>query len=310
MNHHTISALAIVALAALPGACTERAPAPSTDMGAERACDPVAARAVAERFGERLKDVPLLAPDTVAAREIRARYAPLVTPELLERWAASPGHAPGREASSPWPERIEVRSVRDAGEGRCRVEGEVIYLTSEEVAHGGAAARAPVTIEVVNEGGWRVSAYRAGAEVMEGASSVDTAPAGVEIPPDTASAAAAVDVLRRYYGAINARDYRSAYALWGDSGRASGKTYEEFAAGYAATARVELELGAPGRVEGAAGSRYVEVPVTLRAVHTDGSVERFAGTYTLRRVVVEGATPAQRRWHIETARVRQVGGRQ
>jgi hypothetical protein len=86
-------------------------------------------------------------------------YAPLVTDALLARWLAHPDSAPGREVSSPWPERIEVRSVEAAGESACVVRGMVIYLTSMEVTHGGAAERVPVTVRVVEDDGWRIARY-------------------------------------------------------------------------------------------------------------------------------------------------------
>jgi hypothetical protein len=134
----------------------------------------------------------------------------------------------------------------------------------------------------------------------------DTAPA-VVTDTSTSHTASVVsgdtisDVITRYYGAINARDYPRAYLMWGDSGRSSGQSYDAFAKGFAQTKQAEVELGAAGRVEGAAGSRYVEVPVTVVSTQTDGSVKCFAGTYTLRRVVVDGATAAQRAWHIDSA---------
>ncbi len=109
-----------------------------------------------------------------------------------------------------------------------------------------------------------------------------------------------VQVIRDYYDAINRRDFRTAYLLWGDSGRSSGKTLDEFQAGYAGTDSAQVVPAAPGRVEGAAGSRYVEVPVTLQA-WTRGGEQQFAGSYVLRRTVVDGATETQRRWHIYSA---------
>jgi hypothetical protein len=109
------------------------------------------------------------------------------------------------------------------------------------------------------------------------------------------------NVVRQYYSAIAARDYDSAYALWEQSGRASGKTRAEFAAGFAGTAHVEVTSRGTPRVEGAAGSQYATVPVVVDAVQSDGRKERFTGTYTLRRAMVDGATPEQRSWHIYAA---------
>lgn len=122
----------------------------------------------------------------------------------------------------------------------------------------------------------------------------------------TADVEAARAVLRDYYAAINASDYDRAYARWGDGGRSSGQTYLEFVAGFGATAAVSVELGEAGRVEGAAGSRYVRIPVVVQARRDDGRRQRFEGSYTLRRSVVDGASPAQRSWHLYDAELRQV----
>ena len=79
---------------------------------------------------------------------------------------------------------------------------------------------------------------------------------------------------------------------------------DQFAAGFAETAEVDIEIGTPpGRIEPAAGSRYLKVPVVIRAVTTGGEEQRFEGTYTLRRSVVDGASAEQRRWHIYSADV-------
>ncbi|MGN6512349.1 MAG: hypothetical protein ACTHKZ_02075, partial [Lysobacteraceae bacterium] len=60
----------------------------------------------------------------------------------------------------------------------------------------------------------------------------------------------------------------------------------------------DASIGAPGRIEGAAGSRYVSVPVTLVRGLRDGGTQRLGGAVTLRRAVVDGATPEQRTWRI------------
>lgn len=118
------------------------------------------------------------------------------------------------------------------------------------------------------------------------------------------SADDAGNVVRDYYRAIRERRYGEAYGLWASGGAASGKGLDEFRDGFAHTASVEVVLGTPGRIEGAAGSRYVEIPVRVTAVTTDGTRQAFAGTYTLRRSVVDGATPEQRAWRIHSAKLR------
>jgi hypothetical protein len=112
------------------------------------------------------------------------------------------------------------------------------------------------------------------------------------------------DVVRRYYGAIQARDYDAAYALWSQSGKASGKTRAEFAAGFSDTRDVRAAVGDSVRVEGAAGSQYATVPVKVDAVLQDGRRQHFDGAYTLRRSMVDGATAEQRQWHIYSAELR------
>lgn len=124
-------------------------------------------------------------------------------------------------------------------------------------------------------------------------------------PPEPGAAEAAA-VVRSYYASINAGQYPRAYALWSDGGRASGQTAGQFAGGFSDTAKVTVSTGEPGRVEGAAGSRYVTIPVAVEAVQADGSVRHYDGSYTLRRAVVDGASAAQRQWRISDADLRQV----
>ena len=157
-----VQRLGFLLLAALvTGACTapngdeaERAGSPSDRVEEQQVSD------VVTQFGAKLKEVPLLAPDTVRARSVREAYGPLVSAELLERWLASPSEAPGRDVSSPWPERIEIHDVRRATREHYEVEGEVIYVTSVEAGTGGEAAREPVLLDVRKQGGaWRIHSY-------------------------------------------------------------------------------------------------------------------------------------------------------
>jgi hypothetical protein len=124
-------------------------------------------------------------------------------------------------------------------------------------------------------------------------------------PADSDSAEGAANVVRAYYWDINERRYEHAYRLWASDGAASGKSLDTFRDGFENTASVGVELGTPGRIEGAAGSRYVEIPVRITAVATDGGQRVFSGSYTLRRSVVDGATAEQRAWRIHSAKVRQ-----
>ncbi len=116
----------------------------------------------------------------------------------------------------------------------------------------------------------------------------------------------AMDVVRAYYRAIDERRYADAYRLWGSNGAASRQTFDAFRAGFSETEAVEVTFGTPGPIEGAAGSRYVDLPVQISARLRSGATQEFTGTYTLRRAVVDGATPEQRAWHFDSARLRQT----
>lgn len=126
-------------------------------------------------------------------------------------------------------------------------------------------------------------------------------PSPSESPLDPASPVAAAQVIRDYYQAINQREFERAYHQWGDGGAASNQTLDEFRRGYDQTDHVAVEIGQPGRIDPAAGSRYIDIPVTITATMKNGPVQHFSGTYTLRRSVVDGATPEQRTWHFHMA---------
>jgi hypothetical protein len=154
--------------------------------------------------------------------------------------------------------------------------------------------------DVVEDGGMR------GQDVGAG-SGVDTS-SFAEIV-DSLGSNAAVAVIRDYYEAINRGNYARAYAHWDNNGVASGQSFDQFRSGYSSTTSVDLETGEPGRIEGAAGSRYVIIPVALAATTTDAVTQCFIGTYTLVRRVVTGATALQRRWHIHSADLKRCAPR-
>ncbi len=114
------------------------------------------------------------------------------------------------------------------------------------------------------------------------------------IAPNEPGAEAAIAVLRDYYAAINAHDFARAHALW----RQNPQTVAQFADGFAGTAGVSVEIGAPGPIDAGAGQRFIEIPVRLDATQQDGRVDRYAGRYVLHRSVVEGGNPD---WRIERA---------
>jgi len=111
-----------------------------------------------ENFGKALKAVTLTAPQDVAAESIKEHYSEYVTPELLAKWQSDPQNAPGRALSSPWPDRIEITGIMPTNDGEYTVSGEIIEVTSTELANGGAAAKYPVTLIITKQGDqWLIS---------------------------------------------------------------------------------------------------------------------------------------------------------
>ncbi|SFP35425.1 hypothetical protein [Sphingomonas rubra] len=128
--------------------------------------------------------------------------------------------------------------------------------------------------------------------------------AGCEPAPKSMEAAA--DVVRRYYAAIDAGDYDTAWSQWGENGR-PGQTRAAFQAGFARTRSTHVTIGALKPGEGAAGSIYQPVPVIVDATLDNGTRQRFRGQYVVRRINdVDGATPAQLRWHLDSAQLTPV----
>jgi hypothetical protein len=124
---------------------------------------------------------------------------------------------------------------------------------------------------------------------------------GCTPPPKSAAAAAAV--VRRYYAALDAGDYGTAWQQWGDDGR-PGQTYAAFAGGFAHTRSTRVTIGTLPPGDAGAGSLYQPVPVTVDATLDDGRHQRFRGRYVVRRVNdVDGASPGQLRWHIDSAQL-------
>lgn len=138
------------------------------------------------------------------------------------------------------------------------------------------------------------------------ASDVAGEPGDYSIADGEPTAQEAVDVVRDYYAALNGRNYARAFALWSDGGRATGQSPQQFADAFAQTSGVSVEVLAPGPIGAAAGSRHIEVPVALTTTQDDGTARKYVGAYTLRRSVVDGATPEQQAWRIASADLREV----
>lgn len=105
--------------------------------------------------------------------------------------------------------------------------------------------------------------------------------------------------LAYWRAAMERHDWAAARSVFGESGARSGMSASAFAAAWDKYAIVDVTVG-KGEQEGAAGSSYYEVPVTITGLTKGDKPYHLAGRLTLRRVNdVEGASAEQLRWHIE-----------
>lgn len=112
-----------------------------------------------------------------------------------------------------------------------------------------------------------------------------------------------VGLLASYYNAINLQDYQRAYSYWENP----PDPYDEFAAGFADTASVQVIVQPPTRYSGAAGSRYVEIPTVLLAEHFDGAQLMYAGCFVARTSNLQPPDiPEEDVWHLYSADVTEV----
>jgi len=81
--------------------------------------------------------------------------------------------------------------------------------------------------------------------------------------------------------------------------QALGMTEKQFEHRFSGYETIDTAVGKIGRTEGAAGSLYSEIQLTLSGNRNDGTPYVMTGPVTLRRVNdVPGSTAEQRRWHI------------
>lgn len=89
------------------------------------------------------------------------------------------------------------------------------------------------------------------------------------------------ELMRSFANSINRHEYVRTYSYW-EPNAAGLAAYPQFAQGYANTQSVQLTLGTVYS-EGAAGSIYYSVPVTLVSTQTNGTIQTFVGCYALRQ---------------------------
>ena len=115
------------------------------------------------------------------------------------------------------------------------------------------------------------------------------------VTSDRGSRQASAEVVRTYFRLV--ADGQEADRLWSD-GSAGGA---ELTALLSGLTELRAEVGAPGAMQGAAGSSYIEVPASIEARRPDRARFSREARFTLRRANdVPGATAEQLRWRIHS----------
>jgi hypothetical protein len=105
------------------------------------------------------------------------------------------------------------------------------------------------------------------------------------------------DMLRRYYGHIEAGRYAEAWSMRGGKREEA----EAFARNFAAYRSYRATIGEPSQPVTAGGWSFVEVPVMITGTLKGGKGFGSTGSISVRRAAgAPGATRAQRNWHIYT----------
>ena len=111
-----------------------------------------------------------------------------------------------------------------------------------------------------------------------------------EAPFTPTSAQGAANVVQTYYAFLEKRSSADAARLRADGNAENLSPYAEYHA----------QVGAPGAIQGGAGSLAVEVPVVVYGRLAGGGEFHRSGKVVLRRINdVPGSTQSQREWHIE-----------
>lgn len=178
--------------------------------------------------------------------------------------------------------------------------------TSPSLQNNSAASAPPPTVEMP------VDDTNAGADAAPPATEARTpgnaADAGNAAAPDLSppvlvpeaerGVTGARNVLLSFARRIEQKQFEHARAMLSEGDRQRWSR-AQFARQFADLDRITVAVPT-GTTEGAAGSLYYTAPVTITATDKDGRPVRIEGEAVLRRVNdVDGATPAQLRWHFD-----------
>lgn len=118
----------------------------------------------------------------------------------------------------------------------------------------------------------------------------------------------AASVLEQWGQAMERREFAAAWALSSTASYARQQGEAAFTQFWSKYSEIHVLIGAPGMMEGAAGSSFVEVPVQIYGRTVDGKTFNLRGPAVLHRVNdVDGATPEQLQWRIESTDLKPMG---
>ena len=116
------------------------------------------------------------------------------------------------------------------------------------------------------------------------------------------------NVLLFWAAALEQKQFAKAWAQFGDGGKRSGMSQQQYARSFAPYATITVAMPTGG-MEGAAGSLYYTAPTTISGTLKSGGTYTLKGPVVLRRVNdVPGATAEQLRWHIYSTDLKRVDG--
>jgi hypothetical protein len=134
------------------------------------------------------------------------------------------------------------------------------------------------------------------AQPVTEANNIQTPAAPVAASQEASAQQTPSDFIAHYAALLQAHNFGEAYKLLDPSMGITEQQFEKRLSGYKT---IQTAVGNIGPVEGAAGSLYDTVQLTLTGEKTDGTPYKVTGPVTLRRVNdVPGSTPEQRQWHI------------
>ncbi|MES1956371.1 hypothetical protein SAHY_17429 [Salinisphaera hydrothermalis EPR70] len=119
--------------------------------------------------------------------------------------------------------------------------------------------------------------------------------------PAASSTQSAADVLAQYFKAIDAGQFDQAYALWRTQSHQAPASAAALKSQYPGVSSIRMKVTGNTRTEGAAGTIYATVPITVTEHTRDGTDKSRTGQCVLARSNnVPGSSDKARHWHLHS----------